>query len=327
MKKAHEMQAGGLNVLHHHGPVRLELPTEKELASLPKSDLDKLQEAVRTDKASAIKHFQKILNAFPWAELGKPKPNLPIDGKYQGKTKEATEYLIELGKDLNEANLNRMAKFVEAGDFFNAQSVAYVAKSELVNALHQFQKTPPELVNKYPGLRKWTMEEMRDYMRNSPYPSYFPKPWSLSRLGKRTWQGTWDCEGNNCMQSYYDNFMRWGPPKQIGAGTAYDPRLFRNMDKYPNIWSNRAIRFRMQKNIPSPHIPSPGTGHWMDINNLPPGKRFLDEEDKAEYFRLLKLYEQFVKEEKERGSAYIPPPGGNKVAKLSRQLIKRYYLD
>ena len=219
-----------------------------------------------------------------------------------------------------------MSKYIEAGDFFNAQSVAYIAKNELVNALHQFQKIPPELLAKYPGLRKWTMEEMRNYIKNSPYPSYFPKPWSLSRLGKRTWQGTWDCKGNNCMQSYYDNFMRWGPPNKQGVGTQYDPRLMRNMDKYPNIWSNRAIRFRMQKNIPSPHIPSPGTGPWMDINNLPPGKRFLDQEDKAEYFRLLKLYEQFVKEEKERGTSYIPPPGG-KVAHVSNQLIKRYYLD
>lgn len=52
----------------------------------------------------------------------------------------------------------------------------------------------------------------------------------------------------------------------------------------------------------------------------------LDQEDKAEYFRLLKLYEQFVKEEKERGTSYIPPPGG-KVAHVSNQLIKRYYLD
>lgn len=324
------MQAGGLNVLHHHGPPRYEQPTEEELdaSGIKKSDYDKMDEAIRTNKQAAISRYQNVLNAFPWADIGKPKPNLPLNGKYDQKTKEYTEILIELGEDLGDTNLKKMAEYIRAGDFFNAQSYAYIAKNQLTNSLHQFQKMPPELVKKVPGLRKWTPEEMREYLRNSPYPGYFPRPWSLSRYGRRSWSGmNWDCQGEKCHKGYYNEFLSWGPPNKQGAGVAYDPRLTRNMDKYPNIWSNRAIRYRMRKNIPSPHIPSPGTGPWMDVNNLPKGKRFLDEEDKAEYFRLLELYNQFVKEEKERGTSHIFPPGDTKVAKLSRQLIKKYYLD
>ncbi|KKN66652.1 hypothetical protein LCGC14_0469870 [marine sediment metagenome] len=305
----------GLNMLHQHGPVRYEMPTEKELQSIPKSDLDKLQDAVRTDKTTGLKQLQKTLDAFPWKELGSSKPKLmPPSGAVDSGTQQAISFLTGIANDFKEPNLIKMLAYIESEDYFNAQSTAYVAKSMLAKALHQFQKYPnitPEMMDKYPGLRKWTREEMFAHMRVSPYPGYFPKPWDLSRLGRRRYDGSFGCDPSKekCDLSYYEGFMSWGPPQgTLGAGVSYDPRLFRNMDKFPNIWSNRAIRYRMNNNIPSPHISSSGTGPWLDIKNMPKGKMFLDQEDKDEYFRLLELYNQFKQEENMRGTSYIAPP-------------------
>lgn len=338
-KTAHKMDGpGSLNMLHQHGPERYEMPTEEELeaSGIPASDLDKIQRAVMTDKTTGIKQLQKILDAFPWEELNKPKPKLmPPTGKIDSNTQQAISSLAEVAQEIKEPNLIKMLAYIKQGDFFNAQSVAYVAKTMLSKALHQFKTMPPipsDMLEKYPGIRQWNKKEMLSYLKSSPYASagYFPPPWDLSRLGRRGYDGSFGCDPSKqkCDISYYENFMKWGPPQgTMGAGLAYDPRLYRNMDKYPNIWSNRAIRYRMQKNIPSPHIPSPGTGVWMDVNNLPKGKYFLDNEDKREYFRLLKLYNQFVKEEKARGTSYIAPPssvGETSLAHLANYLIKKY---
>jgi hypothetical protein len=212
-----------------------------------------------------------------------------------------------------------MLQYLEQGDIFNAQSMAYMAKSMLHKALHQFKvmpKMPPEIQKKYPGVRAWSKEEMFAHLRSTPYPGYFPQPWDVSRFGKKDYYNNLGCDPskNKCQNSYYEEFMKWGPPQgTYGVGLAYDPRLDRNMDKYQNIWGHRATKFRMSKNIPSPHVYSPGTGPWMDVNNLPEGKRFLDEEDKQEYFRLLDLYNKFKKEEKARGTSYIAPPSAVQV--------------
>lgn len=279
----------------------------KELSSIPKSDTDLMEEAVRSNGQVAIKRLQQILLSFPWKELGYAKPNISINGKIDDSTVSAINWLSQIGNEIGESSLSKMKDFVSNNDYFNAQSMAYVGKQALVNALNQPQNIPKELLDKYPGLRKWTQKEMMDYLKKSPYPGYFPKPWSVSRLGKRDWAGNWNCEGDQCQKSYYESFMSWGPGKQ-GIELIYDPRLSRNMDKYPNIWSSRGIKYRAQNNIPSPHIPSPGVGEWIDINNLPKGKQFMDEEDKKWYLQLLRLYNQFIKEEKERGTSYILPP-------------------
>lgn len=335
MKKAHEIKGpGGLKMLHQHGPTRYEMPTEEELKSIPKSDLDKLEEAVRTNEKAAIQHLQKVLDAMPWKELGQGKPKLmPPSGKIDAETQKALDILKKVSEDFKEPNLIKMFGYIDQGDYFNAQSLAYVAKTQLTKMLFQhswIKKVSPEIIEKYPGLRMWTREEMFDYLKKTPYPGYFPTPWDWSYLGKK-YDGSFGCDPSKerCDRSHYNDFMKWGPPEgTMGLGTAYDPRLFRNMDKYPNIWSNRAIRYRMQKNIPSPHIPSPGTGPWMDLKNLPKGKRFLDEEDKQEYFRLLKLYNQFKREAKERGTPYIAPPSAKQetVQSVASLIADKYYI-
>ena len=308
-----------LKMHHHHDSERYEMPTEEELkgSGILESDLDRIQRAVMTDKTTGIKQLQKILDAFPWEDLNKQKPKLmPPTGKIDANTQQAINLLTEVAQTYKEPNLIKMLAYIEQGDFFNAQSVAYVAKTMISKALHQFRKMPaisPEMLEKYPGLRRWTKAEMFSYLKTSPYAAagYFPPPWDLSRLGRRGYDGSFGCDPSKqkCDISYYENFMKWRAPQgTMGGGLAYDPRFYRNMDKYPNIWSNRAIKFRMKHNIPSPHIPSPGTGAWMDVNNLPKGKGFLDKEDKNEYFRLLKLYNQFVKEEQSRETSYIAPP-------------------
>jgi len=277
------------------------------------------------DQSTAVKQLQKVFNTFPWDELGKPRPNLSLDGIFQGKTRQYAEYLKQVGEDFNEPNLKKMTQYILQEDFDNAQSVAYVAKSQLDNALHQFRKIPSELIEKHPDLRRWTQEEMKNYMRTSSYPGYFPKPWALSRLGKRDFGGKWNCTGPKCQASYYEEFMNWRPGSN-GIGGIYDPRLYRNMDKHPKVWSNKMMKQRIRDKTSSPHIPSPGIGHWIDIKSLPAGKVFLDKEDEVEYMRLLNLYKQFVQEEKERGTAIILPPPTTKIAKLTGKLVKKYYL-
>lgn len=319
----------------HHDNVRYEMPTDEELSSITRTESQKLQdqqdEAVRTNAAAAIGKLQITLNAFPWEELGKPKPNLKVSSKLDPPTQSAIAILKQVGIDLQDPYINKMIAYIEKEDFFNAQSAAYVAKSQLTQALHQWKKyptMPPEIAAKYPSLRRWNQEEMLRYLKQSHYPGYFPKPWDLSRFGERNWDGSFGCDPakKTCMLSYYKGFRSWGPNK-IGAGLMYDPRLFRNMDKYPNIWSHRAISFRIQKNIPSPHIPSPGTGQWMDINNLPKGKQFLDLQDKAEYDRLLMLYKKFVAEETARKTTYIAPPNASpNVAAAASVLADKYYI-
>lgn len=280
----------------------------KKIASTVGSFSEELDEAARKNDFVAIKKLQNIINNFPWAELSMPKPNLPLSGKIDNQTQKAIDDLIKIGQDFNDPNILKMKDALDKQNYFEAQSHAYVAKNQLTNALHQFMKLPNELLEKYPGLRRWTEKEMREYLRNSPYPGYFPKPWSISRLGKRDLKGNWNCTGPKCQKSYYEDFMSWEKPGSTGVPIIYDPRLQRNMDKYPELFSRKAIQNRIKNNTISPHIPSPGTGTHLDINNLPEGKRFLDDEDKREYMKLLKLYNQFVQEEKERGSAYIPPP-------------------
>jgi len=314
MDKMKKLAHGG------HGPARYDMPTEEELAALPKSEQDRLEDAARTDKATGIKRLQEVVNTFPWVELGKKKPMLKLDGDIGGATQGAINELIQIGKDFNQPNLLNMERAIANEDYFTARSEAQVAKGLLTNAMHQFMKFPQELVAQYPGLRKWTLQEQYEYMKTNIYPGYFPKPWNLSRFGHRNWDGSFGCDPTKkqCMASYYDQFMSWGPPDNIGTGLMYDPRLIRMMDKYPNIWSQRATKFRMQKNIPSPLIPSPGTGKYMDPENPPEGKRFLDEEDKAWYYKLLGLYNQFKEEEKEKGRHQLPPGAGAEAPKLAK---------
>ena len=335
-KKSHDVTTPiGLNSLHNHEPVRYEMPTKEEIDSIPadKAGISSLEDNIRVHKPTAISQLQKILNAFPWDAFEQPKPNLKITGEFDSKTQLVIQTLTEISKELMEPNLIKMLNYIKQGDFFNAQSVGYIAKTMLSKKLHQFKKYPemsPEMKQKYPGIRKWTRAEVFAYLKTSPYAQagYFPAPWDLSRLGRRGYDGSFGCDPNKrkCDISYYENFMKWGPPSgTMGSGLAQDPRLISNMDNYPNIWSNRAIRYRMLKHIPSPHIPSPGTGAWMDVNNLPKGKYFLDEQDKKWYFQLLALYNQFKQDEKERGTSYIAPPSSD-VILTAKLLANKYYI-
>jgi len=273
-----------------------------------------------------IELIQKYINELPWKYLDKPSPNLPQDGKMGQNTINAINLLEDINTGLVSHTLYNAIKSFKAKDWRRCVEQLFDAKSELGSMLKHDSKALAAV-----GDRDWTYKEKLEYMQKTAYPGYFPMPWD-SRVGRDVSTGELcappgfsvpGVKTDNfriCETSKYHNFLMWGPQEDgticVKCGiNGPDPRKSYIRYKYPGAFSYHTIK----KNkgalamIPSPGVnpyiepPPRGGPYYSDPNNPDlhtEGYRFYDKEDEDFYYRYLKYFNKFKKQEEDNAKAY-----------------------
>ena len=277
-----------------------------------------------------VKQIKAWINQMPWKYLNSPAPNLDINNpNLDDKTMQAVDFLNKIGKDLGLLSLITGTFKVQQGDLDSAANILFDAKAELSKIISDYEN-----YNQLANEKIWPLVEKIKYIKSSNMPAYFPKPWQPKNVGsyvgglthgqfgchpsqKKPGEGRKPGEGA-CETPYYNHFLMWGPECQMCGTNGPDPRYLRAKRQFSHLFTDEQIRERAvgKKHtffIPSPgvapYIPPPAPGSvYQNINNpdlldkevRSEGLKFLSAEDEKDYWKYLKLFNEFKEQEMQK---------------------------